>query len=113
MTIGQEKKFEMTIGQELTKSPLQLSGGMSYDSKGLEEDDIESLYVQRVSVAPTQSFVMQHRSADAPRCPSFNHTTTQVATMSHNLTSASAVDVGDRVLRKRQVDVDNLRCEPC
>ena len=111
MTIGQEKKFEMTIGQELTKSPLQLSGGMSYDSKGLEEDDIESLYVQRVSVAPTQSFVMQHRSADATRCPSFNHTTEQTAPMSHNLTSTRVVDGGDRALLKRQLDVDSSEVE--
>ncbi len=52
MTIVQEKKFEMTIGQELTKSPLQLSGGMSYDSKGLEEDDIES---------PPETYKDRHR----------------------------------------------------
>ncbi len=31
--------------------------------------------------------------------------------MSHNLTSVSAVDAGDRALRKRQVDVCNSELE--
>jgi hypothetical protein len=69
------------------------------------------MHVQRASVAPAQSFAMQHRSADVPRCPSFNHATAQAAPMSHNLTSASAVDVGGRELRKRQVDVGNSELE--
>jgi hypothetical protein len=69
------------------------------------------MHDQRASVSPAQSFTMQHRSADAPRCPSFNHTTAQAAPMSHNLTSASAVDAGGRALRKRQVDVGNSEIE--
>jgi hypothetical protein len=69
------------------------------------------MHVQRASVAPAQSFAIQHRSADAPRCPSFNHTTAQAAPMSHNLTSASAVDAGGRALRKWQVDVGNSELE--
>jgi hypothetical protein len=69
------------------------------------------MHVQRVSVTPVQSFAMKHRSADVPRCPSFNHTTAQAASMSHNLTSASALDAGDRALRKRQVDVGNSEIE--
>jgi hypothetical protein len=102
---------------------------MPRNSKGLEEDDIESpvetftdryrmcetrarrpgMHVQRSSVDPTQSFTMLHQSTDAPRCPSFNHTTTEAAPMSHNLTSGSTVDTAGRSLRNRQVDVG--RCE--
>ena len=104
---------------------------MPRNSKGLEEDDIESpvetftdryrmcetrarrpgMHVQRSSVDPTQSFTMLHQSTDAPRCPSFNHTTTQAAPMSQNLTSASADDAGGRALRKWQVDVGNSELE--
>jgi hypothetical protein len=65
------------------------------------------MHVHRASVTPDQSFVIQHRSAEAPRCPSFNHTTAQPAPMLHNLTSTSAVDAGGRVLQNRQVDVGN------
>jgi hypothetical protein len=77
---------------------MQLSGGMPYASKGLEEDDVES---------PAETCKDRHRMCEAPRCPSFNHTTSKAAPMSHNLTSASAVDPGGRDLRKRQVDVGN------
>ena len=69
------------------------------------------MHVQRASVAPAQSFTMQRQSADAPRCPSFNHTTAQAAPISHNLASASSVDAGGRALRKRQVDVGNSEVE--
>jgi hypothetical protein len=69
------------------------------------------MHVQRASVAPAQSFTMQRQSADAPRCPSSNHTSAQAAPISHNLASASAVDAGGRALRKRQVDVGSSELE--
>jgi hypothetical protein len=59
----------------------------------------------------TKSSLHLHRSVDAPRCSTFNHTTAQAAPMSHNLTSASGVDDGGRVLRKRQVDVGSSEFE--
>jgi hypothetical protein len=103
---------------------------MSRASIGLEEDDIESpaethaktdieyakheegdqgIHVQWVSVVQVQSFTMLYQSVDAPRCPSFNHTTASAVPMSHNLTSVSVVDAAGRVMRKWQGDVD--RCE--
>ena len=88
---------------------------MKHDKTVIEcvkhEQGDQNIHVQPASVAPAQSFDIQHRSPDAPRFPSFNHTTTEATPMSHNLTSVSAVDDGDRTLRKRQVDLGNSEIE--
>ncbi len=83
------------VWRKTTQNRLQKRAKTGIECTKHEQGD-QGMHVQRASVAPVQSFAMQHRSADATKCPGFNHTAAHVASISHNRTSASAVDTGVR-----------------